>query len=654
MTTLAREYIFGRTTVEFLIQTALANALAATMLAMVVAGLGLILSRRPAVIHCLWLIVLVKLVAPPLFAVPFGNFGTESEAVPHQVVAEVDAVPLVVHFEPTVAPSEVPTHYAAESFEAVVVDPTVAAITAIEPEIPWVAIGVVWLVGAVVMAVVAVVRIVQFQRLLNEAEPAESIVEGEVGVLAARMGLRRAPLVSFIEGRLTPMLWAVGRHPRLIIPRTLWKELNGRQRTLLLTHELAHLKRGDHRLRLFELAVTVVYWWLPVVWWVRRALRDVEEQCCDAWVVWMFPDEARTYAETLLDTVDFLNPVAKAEPLLASGFGKVHHLRKRLTMVMLGTTPRSLGWSGSLGALALAGILLPMSPTWAQKADTQTIEEVRVEDVFVGEPLTAKQKLAAQIQIGSSAETRGEKIKRAIEKLNAEVQQLEEKQDATDAEQDRARALKATVRQLEKLAKEASERKPETSPDKLESVVIEADRVIVGDEGDLNFIGPARVIRSRDNLKVEPDEKRTDLAKSPNLVFVQGNRDLKRIEEARKRIEELGRELAAKHKELSEAHHRLSELEGGVTVTLTRPNPEAVARVKSEAAVRAKEMGRRLESTEGRPADETIVTGTRSLRSTPAAANDQGRLDKLESKLSKVLEELESLKKQKAESEDKK
>ena len=136
------------------------------------------------------------------------------------------------------------------------------------------------------------------------------------------------------------MLWASGGWPRLIIPTELWKGLDERQRGTLLVHELAHLRRGDHRVRIFELVVTALYWWNPVLWWARQALRDVEEQCCDAWVVWAFPEAAKSYAETLLETLDFLNQSELSEPLLASGFGKVQHLRRRLTMIMSGTTPR--------------------------------------------------------------------------------------------------------------------------------------------------------------------------------------------------------------------------------------------------------------------------------------------------------------------------
>jgi hypothetical protein len=172
------------------------------------------------------------------------------------------------------------------------------------------------------------------------------------------------------------MLWALVGRPRLIIPHQLWKSLSERKRATLLAHELAHLRRGDHRVRIFELAVTALYWWNPVLWWARQALRDVEEQCCDAWVVWAFPESAKSYAETLLETLDFLNQAELSEPLLASGFGRVQHLRRRLTMIMSGTTPRLVSAWGALGALSLGVLLLPVNASWAQKPEEQ--QEVRL------------------------------------------------------------------------------------------------------------------------------------------------------------------------------------------------------------------------------------------------------------------------------------
>ena len=80
------------------------------------------------------------------------------------------------------------------------------------------------------------------------------------------------------------MLWAIGGRPRLLVPSELWSATSLDERTSLLLHELAHLKRRDHWVRWLELIVGGLYWWHPAVWWGRRLLREAEEQCCDAWV----------------------------------------------------------------------------------------------------------------------------------------------------------------------------------------------------------------------------------------------------------------------------------------------------------------------------------------------------------------------------------
>ena len=187
-----------------------------------------------------------------------------------------------------------------------------------------------------------------------------------------------------------------GLRPRLIIPRDLWKTLDEPQRSTLVVHELAHLKRGDHLVRFLELVVTALYWWHPLLWWIRQSLRDAEEQCCDAWVVWAFPEAAKSYAETLLDTLDFVHRSSQAEPLLASGLGKVPHLRRRLTMIMTGTTFRVLGVRGTLGLLALAGVLLPVGATWAQQPQEPKEIKVRIDsDAELVEPVVADRPGAA-------------------------------------------------------------------------------------------------------------------------------------------------------------------------------------------------------------------------------------------------------------------
>jgi bla regulator protein BlaR1 len=353
---------------EFFLRVGLGNVVAAGVLALGAASVGAIARRRPALRHGLWLLVLLKLVTPPLWTVPVAWVSTPVEAgagpVPgltleHLPDGGLDGLSPLEE-EPQIEP------------DAQAGRPTIMAEPAAYAALPWGGwLLAAWGGGTLLTAGVAARRIRRFQGLLRLAEPASEPMRVQVEALAGRLGLRHAPGVWLVPGAVSPMLWALGCRPRLIVPTALWDRLDERQRATLLAHELAHLKRRDHWVRCLELLVTGLYWWFPLVWIARHALREAEEQCCDAWVVWAFPDAARTYAGALLEAVDFLSGIEPALPLAASGLGQFGHLKRRMTMIMQGTTPRALTWSGLLAVLGLSATLLPLSPTWAQRPENE-------------------------------------------------------------------------------------------------------------------------------------------------------------------------------------------------------------------------------------------------------------------------------------------
>src|SRR5205809_6260456 len=87
---------------ETLIHAGLLNALFAALLAVIVAGLAILCRRRPAVIHALWVLVLVKFLVPSVFPVSIP-WWRPSPAQPdnlESVVAQenpIDGTPLVDH-----------------------------------------------------------------------------------------------------------------------------------------------------------------------------------------------------------------------------------------------------------------------------------------------------------------------------------------------------------------------------------------------------------------------------------------------------------------------------------------------------------------------------------------------------------------------------
>jgi len=127
---------------------------------------------------------------------------------------------------------------------------------------------------------------------------------------------------------------------------------------MVLAHELAHLCRRDHWVRVLELVVSVLYWWNPLIWWVRRRLHAAEEQCCDAWVAWVYPDRSHAYAQSLLTAAEMLPP-EPAHLVLASPFLNTHTLKTRIKMVLTNRSQRTASRTVTVGLALLAAVVIP-------------------------------------------------------------------------------------------------------------------------------------------------------------------------------------------------------------------------------------------------------------------------------------------------------
>jgi beta-lactamase regulating signal transducer with metallopeptidase domain len=349
-----------------LIEVGLWNAAAAALLALVAAGVSR-LCRKPALAHTLWLLVLLKLVTPPLVpcALPWPG-GAEPAALAAEdppIAAEAPAFPAGLDGDWQHAD---PREQAEEAGAADV--PEAAPVPSVGAACPWHWwTGGVWLTGLVLWSAWVTWHVLRFRRVLRLARLAPGSLQEEAEDLARRLGLRRCPDVWLVPGAVSPMVWALGRRPCLLFPSGLLNRLDGQGRAALLAHELAHVRRRDHWVRLLELAATGLYWWLPVLWWARRELHEAEEQCCDAWGVWALGGDGRPYALALLQAASFVSRVSLPLPAGASGVGPVSHLKRRLAMVMQGKTSRSLSWAGLGVVLGVGLLLLPLFPARGQQ-----------------------------------------------------------------------------------------------------------------------------------------------------------------------------------------------------------------------------------------------------------------------------------------------
>ena len=142
----------------------------------------------------------------------------------------------------------------------------------------------------------------------------------------------------------------------------------------ILTHELAHLRRGDHWVSRLELAAGLIWWWNPLYWLTRARLDAEAELACDAWVVWALPKDRLAYAEVLFDICATLSLARSPAPALGVA-GSGRFFERRLTMILHDHVPCRLSPLGLLGACLLVLFALP-SWSAANPAAVNTEDEL--------------------------------------------------------------------------------------------------------------------------------------------------------------------------------------------------------------------------------------------------------------------------------------
>ena len=374
----------------------LQNALVATVLAGLVALFCRFARPSPAVRHALWLIVLIKLMAPPIVYWPWSaeslwrpighwfmtdpsrevkdpEFPTISIPVtPTPELEDSDAlevilVPVIVEEEPNAAilqPSSVneiaKEPSTSETPELISKNQARTYSDSLEQSIIQA-----WLVGAVTMLIWQTTKIGRFRQMLGECEPAPSWLIAQAEELASLLGIE-TPEVVVVPRIASPMIWSLGR-ARLIWPAELLDRLSESCRQSVLLHELAHLRRRDHWVGWLQLLGGCLWWWNPLFWYVSRQVRENAELACDAWVVATLPESRRLYAEALIEVAQLMSQVEAPTPALSLGAGRRREFERRLVMIMCSGIPCKL----SLGGLVVVGMLaLVALPGWSQDQPT--------------------------------------------------------------------------------------------------------------------------------------------------------------------------------------------------------------------------------------------------------------------------------------------
>jgi beta-lactamase regulating signal transducer with metallopeptidase domain len=156
-----------------------------------------------------------------------------------------------------------------------------------------------WLAGVVFLTLRALGGWWLLRRLrLSPLHPAPHKLLFRLDVIRLQMGIRR-----FVELRLSsrianPLTAGVLR-PWILLPLAAVTRLSPEQIEVVLSHELAHIRRRDYLWNILQTVVETLFFFHPAVWWISRRVREERELCCDDAALARCPDPS-VYASALL------------------------------------------------------------------------------------------------------------------------------------------------------------------------------------------------------------------------------------------------------------------------------------------------------------------------------------------------------------------
>jgi len=162
--------------------------------------------------------------------------------------------------------------------------------------------------------------------------------------------------VKLLESALVKVPVTIGYlKPVILFPIGLLNGMTYTQVEAIIVHELAHIKRADYLINIFQSIIEVIFFYHPAVWWISSRIRDERENICDDISL-----QAIQHPSELAKALLCLNQYQSGRYSLAmSALGNNNHLIrriKRMTGENKNTNLRSKVYAASLMTLIIISL----------------------------------------------------------------------------------------------------------------------------------------------------------------------------------------------------------------------------------------------------------------------------------------------------------
>ncbi len=198
-----------------------------------------------------------------------------------------------------------------------------------------------WFLGVLVLSLRTSGGLFLIERMRRkEIKPVVGELYERCLALQRRMGLDR--LIQYCECHRLDAPAVLGWfRPVVLLPVRALTGLTEEQIEAVIAHEVAHIRRFDCFVNLFQIAAETLLFYHPAVWWVSQRIRAERENCCDDEAISVCGD-AVNYARALTLMEEW-----RTAPALMMAANR-SPLAERVV--------RLLGWDGAAGRIRVAGL----------------------------------------------------------------------------------------------------------------------------------------------------------------------------------------------------------------------------------------------------------------------------------------------------------
>jgi beta-lactamase regulating signal transducer with metallopeptidase domain/uncharacterized protein YukE len=212
----------------------------------------------------------------------------------------------------------------------------------------------VWLIGFSIFSFRFLGGLVYVQRLrfigLNKIDNSWSL---RVKELTKRINAKR--VVQILESVQVKVPVVIGHlKPMILLPIGMISSLPYDQVEAIIVHELAHIKRYDFLVNLFQSFIETIFFYHPVVWFISASINSERENCCDDITV-NICGNSLSYSKALYNLQQIQS---KESGLALAAIGKNNKLYRRIKRMNTKNYNTAYGIRFAAFALLLIGMAI--------------------------------------------------------------------------------------------------------------------------------------------------------------------------------------------------------------------------------------------------------------------------------------------------------